>query len=137
MVNKIKLMKIKGKAFGDNKIPVVDRLFFSVHYPLTDGICKECRPLFVSKTWSVGRVIDFFSKRMKIENNNNVQTAPKLRLFVKDSGCLITHNMDTVMETLIKDQVLLDGDSLVLEYVEPDIVNNCGLVNISPEKYTG
>ncbi|XP_075228810.1 AN1-type zinc finger protein 1-like isoform X2 [Lycorma delicatula] len=136
LVNKIKLMKIKGKAFGDNRIPETDRVFFLVYYPYTEGTSKESRPLFVSKTWSVGRAIDFFAKRMKVENNNNVEDAPKLRLFLKDSGNLITHQMDTVLETILNDQVIINGDSLVIEYVEPDIVNQCAFIQISSEKYS-
>lgn len=139
LANKIRLMKIKGKAFGDNKVPVVDRLFFNVHYPLVNDVSKEARALFISKTWTVGRAIDFFAKRMKVENNNNVQDAPKLRLFIKENGLLVTNEMDTVFEALVKDQIIIDGDSLVLEYVKPNIAesNDFESVTISSEKYTG
>lgn len=46
--NKIRLMKLKGKSVGDNKIPVADRVFFTVHAPSGNS-----RPLFVSKDWTV------------------------------------------------------------------------------------
>lgn len=45
-------MKIKGKAVGDNKIPTTDRIFFTVHPPLSNPT-QTSRPLFVSKTWTV------------------------------------------------------------------------------------
>lgn len=55
--NKIRLMKMKGKSVGDNKIPVADRVFFTVHPPSGNS-----RPLFVSKSWTVSNNLYMFLK---------------------------------------------------------------------------
>lgn len=48
---------MKGKSVGDNKIPVADRVFFTVHPPSGNS-----RPLFVSKSWTVSNNLYMFLK---------------------------------------------------------------------------
>lgn len=115
---KVRLMKIKNKAFGDNKIPIDNRLYFSVLPPWIDeNTHYKAVPLFTSKQWSVGRTIDLFSKKLKVDNKNNEVNEPKLRLFKLSDGSLISKTTDVLMESLI-DSVIVNGDSLILNYVK-------------------
>lgn len=129
--NKIRLMKLKGKAVGDNKIPVADRVFFTVHPPSGNS-----RQLFVSKNWTVGRSLDFFAKKLNTENNNAKPGCPKLKVFCKEERLALDTN--ATMGTLIEKNVICDGEPLVIEYVTAETVctNEDGnelLVNI--DKY--
>lgn len=116
-------MKIKGKALGENKIPVVDRIYFALQPPLISEN-TDYKPLsvFTSKQWSVGRTIDLFSKKLKVINKNNEINEPKLRLFKLSDGKSIAKTTDVLMETLI-DSVIINGDSLILNYVEEKNIN--------------
>lgn len=124
MAQKIRLMKIKGKALGDGKIPTDNRIYFSVHPPsINENPDLKPAPLYTSKEWSVGRTIDLFSKKMKVPNKNNEANEPKLRLFKLSDGSLISSTTDIIMANLI-DKSILNGDSLVLNYVSDDILKN-------------
>lgn len=129
-------MKIKNKALGDNKIPTDNRLYFSVLPPWIDeNTDYKAMPLFTSKQWSVGRTIDLFSKKLKVDNKNNEVNEPKLRLFKLSDGSLISKTTDILMESLI-DSVLVNGDSLILNYVKANELSDetCIAGNIL-EKY--
>uniref|UniRef100_A0A1B6GBC9 AN1-type domain-containing protein n=1 Tax=Cuerna arida TaxID=1464854 RepID=A0A1B6GBC9_9HEMI len=130
--NKIRLMKIKGKAVGDNKIPTTDRIFFTVHPPLNNS-SQTSRPLFVSKTWTVGRSLDFFAKKLNTENNNAKPGAPKLKIFRKEDGVCLP--MDAVMGTLLQDCLLSDGEPLILEYVTTETVAEVSETLLYADKY--
>lgn len=117
--SKVRLMKLKSKALGDNKVPTNSRVYFAVHPPVLGNDCNyKPQPLFASTSWTVGKSIDVFSKRMRVENKNNEVNEPKLRLFKVSDGSIISLRTDIRMEELINSGVLLDGDSLILEYVD-------------------
>lgn len=121
---KVRLMKIKNKALGDNKIPSDNRLYFSVLPPWIDENSDyKPVPLFTSNQWSVGRTIDLFSKKLKVVNKNNEVNEPKLRLFKMVDGLLLAKTTDVLMETLIN-SVIVNGDSLILNYVKPEELND-------------
>ncbi|XP_065199729.1 AN1-type zinc finger protein 1-like [Planococcus citri] len=124
MAQKIRLMKIKGKALGDGKIPADNRIYFSVHPPATgENSDLKPAPLYTSKDWSVGRTIDLFSKKMKVPNKNNEPNEPKLRLFKLSDGALISSTTDIIMANLI-DKSILNGDSLILNYVSEEVLKS-------------
>lgn len=129
MVQQIRLMKLKGKALGDNKIPTNDRVYFSVHPPMKDNRAIPAIPLFTSKTWTVGRTIDLFAVRLKIENRNDKSNTPKLRLFKLEDGKHLSNQMDSVIGRMVSDGLLFNGDSLILHYV--NVTTNP--VEIEPE----
>lgn len=118
MAQQIRLMKLKGKALGDNKIPTNDRVYFSVHPPIKDNRAIPAVPLFTSKTWTVGRTIDLFAVRLKIENRNDKSNTPKLRLFKLDDGEHLSSQMDRVIGSMVTDGLFFSGDSLILHYVD-------------------
>lgn len=118
MAQQIRLMKLKGKALGDNKIPTTDRVYFSVHPPIKDDCALSAVPLFTSKTWTIGRTIDLFAVRLKIENRNDKSNSPKLRLFKLDDGEHLSNQMDRVVGPMVSDGLVFNGDSLILHYVD-------------------
>lgn len=118
MVQQIRLMKLKGKALGDNKISTNDRVYFSVHPPMKDNHTTPAIPLFTSKTWTVGRTIDLFAVRLKIENRNDKSNTPKLRLFKLEDGEHLSNQMDLVIGRMVTDGLVFNGDSLILHYVD-------------------
>lgn len=131
MAQQIRLMKLKGKALGDNKIPTNDRVYFNIHPPMKNNNAIPAVPLFTSKTWTVGRTIDLFAVRLKIENRNDKSNTPKLRLFKLEDGEHLSNQMDRVIGRMVTDGLLFNGDSLILHYVdtsknpieiEPDIL---------------
>ncbi len=123
LAQKIRLMKIKGKALGENKIPAVDRIYFSVQPPwVNENADYKPSPLFTSRQWSVGRTIDLFSKKLKVVNKNNEMNEPKLRLFRMLDGKLLAKTTEVVMGTLMG-AVVQDGDSLIMDYVKEENLN--------------
>lgn len=135
MENKLRLLKIKGKAVGDFRVSVFDRVFFAVDYPYEANETRETKHFFVSKSWTLGYSIDFFAKRMKLNNNNNLVGASKLLLFLKESGGLISKHMVKRIDTLMKAEALIDGDHLVLEYVPPELIESGYEFKIIPDRY--
>jgi len=118
MAQQIRLMKLKGKALGDNKIPPNDRVYFSIHPPMKDNCVIPAVPLFTSKTWTVGRTIDLFAVRLKIENRNDKSNTPKLRLFKLEDGNHLSNQMDSVIGRMVSDGLVFNGDSLILHYAD-------------------
>lgn len=114
MANKLQLMRIKNKATGSNTIPTSDRVYFNIIFRQNDKIW----PVFVSKTWSVGRIIDAIAVECKLRNNNNKSTEKKLRLFKQDNKQLITKNLSTCMVELLNCGHIIDGETLIIEYVD-------------------
>ncbi|GFR58219.1 AN1-type zinc finger protein 1-like [Elysia marginata] len=73
MAAKISLMKLKGKATGDVGLPQSERVYFNILLPLEAK--KPPLPLFVSKMWSVGRLIDVIADKASITNRNNTSAS--------------------------------------------------------------
>ncbi|XP_001812177.1 AN1-type zinc finger protein 1-like [Tribolium castaneum] len=113
LANKVQLMKIKNKAKGLNSIPTSDRVYFNVTHPETGHVT----PVFVSKIWSLGRAIDAIASECKLRNDNNKSGEKKLRLFKQDSG-EISKNLADGLEKLISDGVIMDGENLIITYVD-------------------
>lgn len=123
-------MKLKGKALGDNKIPTTDRIFFSVHPPMKNNQVIPAVSLFTNTNWSVGRSIDLFASRLKIENNNDKVKSLKLHLFKLNNGAHISNEMNDLFSNLISNETVNNGDSLILNYV--DCTKNH--IEIEPDK---
>lgn len=112
LANKVQLMKIKSKAKGLNSVPTSDRVYFNVTHPETGQVT----PVFVAKTWSLGRAIDAVANECKLRNDNNKSTEKKLRLF-KDQGETLSKNFSDTIEKLVTDGVVMDGENLLITYV--------------------
>ncbi|XP_061197863.1 AN1-type zinc finger protein 1-like isoform X2 [Saccostrea echinata] len=118
---KVALMKMKLHAAGDTKIPEFDRVYFSVVLPGGSVSKGPNKPLFFSKTWSVGRVIDVAADRTSITNTNNTGSPQKLRLFSFDDGSLLP--IDQNIDTLLTNETIFNGGTVILERVTDDVTS--------------
>lgn len=116
-------MRIKNKATGLKTIPPSDRVYFNIQ----NKIKNQLTPVFVSKNWSLGRAIDAIAVELKLQNCNNKAQALKLRLFRKKDFHIVCENLSETLENLLKTDVIIDGDTLILEYVN----NDCVILNLN------
>ncbi|KAM3957135.1 AN1-type zinc finger protein 1 [Aphomia sociella] len=146
--SKIHLMRIKQKAIGPKTIPASDRVYFAVAKPKNmdpknvkiikdasnlsniesitlDPDLKDTVPLYISSKWSLGRAIDSICDSCNIKNDNNKTGKTKLRLFRQlDNYCISPLKMDVEIGNLIEKEVLIEGDKLVIEYIDSEDLNN-------------
>lgn len=112
---KVQLMKLKMKSRGAASLPLEERLYFRVFLPLEAK--KDPVGVFVSQKWSLGRVIDAVAETGGVDNRNNVDQAPKLRLFRFQDGTNLCSLIDLAQPIgeLLSAEHAFNGDSLVLE----------------------
>ncbi|XP_066992532.1 AN1-type zinc finger protein 1 [Anabrus simplex] len=115
--NKVQLMRLKSKATGSKAIPSEDRVYFLVLPPLSTKSMGKA--VFVSRQWSVGRVIDAVADICGVSNRNNCLQAPKLRLFSQADGRIVCSSLEKKLDDLLTTEVLYNGEKLILEYVSP------------------
>ncbi|OQR79078.1 AN1-type zinc finger protein-like [Tropilaelaps mercedesae] len=112
---KVKLMKLKMKAFGDKGLPPEERVHFEIK--LLDGSQK---PFFFSKVWTIGRCLDFICCIEGILNNNNRANAKRLLLLRADQTAegSAPSPLDTTLSLndLMKNQSVQEADMLILAY---------------------
>jgi hypothetical protein len=108
-------MRLKGKATGFKGIPVSDRVYFLIYPPST--VPQKSKAVFVAKQWPVGRVIDSAAEVCNIPNRNNQTSAIKLRLFHQHNGQMLCTEMERKLEQLLNEGTVMDGETLILEYV--------------------
>ncbi|TRY61983.1 hypothetical protein TCAL_10715 [Tigriopus californicus] len=112
---KVQLMKLKMKSQGVKSVPVEDRLHFKVIWPLA----KSQPPVgvFVSQQWSLGRVIDAVAEVGGVDNQNNVDKAPKLRLFRFQDGTNLSSLLELAQPVgeLLAQEHVFNGDTVILE----------------------
>lgn len=107
---KVALMKIKMNAIGENSVPPDDRIYFSVTLPNTNIV----KNYYFSKTWTIGKLVDYVSSIENMTNLNNVATAKKLKLFRDDMKYY--YPMHNTIEELIHTKAIFDGQSAILKY---------------------
>ncbi|CAH3139182.1 unnamed protein product, partial [Porites lobata] len=117
---KVTLMKIKMKATGDPSVPQDERVYLRVLMPL--GNKEREQPMFFSKYWTIGKIIDKIAVAAKLKNENNVNvTEKKLRLINRNTGELLTLQ-DTLEYLLTHDnEPLLNGSTVIMEYVDKNL----------------
>ncbi|XP_028392304.1 AN1-type zinc finger protein 1-like [Dendronephthya gigantea] len=113
---KVALMKMKLHAVGDASTPQEERVFFSILLP-KESMEQKPKPMFFSKKWSIGRIIDQIAKTYKLKNENNQQTSKKLRLFEKSSErqLILGNTLETEMNE--NAETLFSGSELILRYI--------------------
>lgn len=140
-------MRIKQKAIGPKSVPPSDRVYFAIKKPSNmdpkpikiiqeegsitkfesvtlDPDLKDTVPVFISSKWSLGRSIDSICDSCNIKNDNNKVSSVKLRLFRQlDSYCISPIKMDVEVSELMKAEVLLEGDKLVVEYIDSNVTS--------------
>ncbi|XP_073233795.1 AN1-type zinc finger protein 1-like isoform X2 [Porites lutea] len=117
---KVALMKIKMKAIGDPSVPQDERVYLRVLMPL--GNKEREQPMFFSKYWTIGKIIDKIAVAAKLKNENNVNvTEKKLRLINRNTGELLT--LQDTLEYLLAhdDEPLLNGSTVIMEYVDKNL----------------
>ncbi|KAJ8041389.1 AN1-type zinc finger protein 1 [Holothuria leucospilota] len=117
MAAKVALMKMKTHAQGESGIPQLERVYFEVQMPRRSSL--KPGPFFVSSSWSVGRIVDWLATKQKLENNNHLKNADKLKLFHPDTRTALP--MEAKMKSLLESDQhpLFSGGQIILEYI-PD-----------------
>lgn len=110
---KVQLMKLKMKSKGQTSLPEPERVYFLVHPPQESG--KVASGYFVSRLWSVGKVIDTLADLTGTKNENNISSARKLNIERKD-GSKVSEAMETTISQLLESEVVFNGDTILLEY---------------------
>ncbi|XP_021373510.1 AN1-type zinc finger protein 1-like [Mizuhopecten yessoensis] len=118
---KVVLMKLKMHAVGDKGIPQDSRVFFLVYLPKDSK--QKTKPMFFSKTWTVGRVIDSVADFNNIVNTNNTGSKQKLRMFLHSCGTLL--DTEASLELCLQQETLYNGSSVIVESVATD----CSQIN--------
>jgi hypothetical protein len=108
-------MRLKGKAIGLKGIPTSDRVYFLIYPPLT--VPQKSKAVFVARQWPIGRVIDSAADHCNVPNRNNQTAARKLRLFHQHNGQMLCAEMDRKLEQLLNEGTVMDGETLIFEYV--------------------
>lgn len=141
-------MRIKQRAVGPKSVPASDRVYFAIGKPqdmdpkpvkiiddvnnlvkietvTLDPDLKGSVGVFVSSKWSLGRAIDSICDSCNITNDNNKMGNVKLRLFRQlDGYCINPLKMDVEIGDLMKQEVLIEGDKLLIEYIDTAILSN-------------
>jgi hypothetical protein len=102
--------RVKLRAKGDDKVPVEKRFFLETTVKVGKAPLEPI-PLFVSREWTIGRVVDFIATRAKVPNNNNKPGRPKLVLLHCRSGAILPFDIPLA---LLEPEVV-DGDKVVLQ----------------------
>ncbi|XP_013383762.1 AN1-type zinc finger protein 1-like [Lingula anatina] len=135
---KVALMKMKMKAVGDKGIPETEKVYIQVLLP--QGNAEKNCPMYFSKKWTIGRIVDKIAEIAKLKNDNNVAVAKKLRLFDAEEGVILP--MDASLDSLMAPghpeltpglPELCSGSSVIIEYVD----NDCSkLEDVTPYSMT-
>ncbi|ODV61064.1 Cuz1p ASCRUDRAFT_75799 [Ascoidea rubescens DSM 1968] len=135
----IELSKLKTNAKGDPKIPVSSRIYaWVVKIPdfndnnddtknektieefFNKNMNKEIlKPMYFSKTWPVGRVLDYIADELKIKNENNKINDKKFRLsiFRKIRDDEVPKNDDEIVYILPNGRVIKEIRDLDILYI--------------------
>jgi len=111
---KVKLMKMKMHAKGDDKIPADKRFYLEVIFPMGSGV--EPKMMYFDPRWSVGKVLDLIADAGKIENKNHqLKDEGRLHLFSLKTGTPLPN--DKYLDTVGSDS-LQSGDAVMLDTLE-------------------
>lgn len=113
---KVQLMKLKMNSTGSKNILDQDRVYFCVHC----GSKSSSKNVFVDKNWPVGKVVDVLADSCGLENRNNVENAPKLRLYrLKNKQLLVPSDMlGQNLHYFVTNELVFNGETVLLDYEE-------------------
>lgn len=114
---KVQLMKLKQKSLGQGDLPQEERFYLLAFLPKCISVPTQA--VFVSHHWTIGKTIDTIAGLSKVPNRNNITGVDKLVLFRLSDGSRLGSN-DSTLKSLIDDQHLFNGQSLIMEYVPQD-----------------
>ena len=82
---------------------------------------KPCSGVWVSSSWSLGKIVDAVAHILSVPNFNNAGHNDKLKLFRSVDGGSLCEDMSVVLKTLLDKEEVFNGDNLILEYVGADV----------------
>ena len=82
---------------------------------------KPCSGVWVSSSWSLGKIVDAVADLLSVPNFNNAGHNDKLKLFRSVDGGSLCEDMSVVLKTLLDKEEVFNGDNLILEYVGADV----------------
>lgn len=103
---KVALMKLKQKAKGPS-IPLEERIYFYV----TSTETEVTGAFYFSRTWTIGRCVDFSAEILKIKNENNKVDRPMLVLVSPSDEIL---ELDVTLDSLLSSKSVQEADALKL-----------------------
>lgn len=133
---KLRLMKLKAKAAGDHRVPPVDRIYFNCVSPKHQASSENstsggkqasvphnpssttqipCKPVYVSRFWSVGKCLDTIAAQLKVFNDNKTGGPAKLRLYKQDGTRVDKGDLSVILDVLLKEERVYSGENLILE----------------------
>ena len=117
MAAKVQLMKLKQNAEGGAAIAPDQRVYLRVHFPSKKVDNISSKNVFVSKKFSVGKVIDSLAEICQIQNSNNSSKVDKkLRIFRRIDGGIWSNDLTEILETMLDTEKAFNGESIILEY---------------------
>ena len=115
MAAKVQLMKLKMKAQGLKSIPSNERIYFGIK----SSAKEEMVPVFVCSKWPFGRVLDHVLDVLSLKNN---QSETRKLSLIRSIDCqIVTNELDKILEDMLKDEEVFNGEFLTLDYVENSI----------------
>ncbi|GME69573.1 unnamed protein product [[Candida] boidinii] len=81
----LELSQLKKNAQGDPKLSPTQRVHFWIQYIPDDESFDKVKnrvPMYVSKAWPIGRLLDYASDELKIKNENNKTNDSTQRLTI-------------------------------------------------------
>ena len=117
MAAKVAVMKLKMNARGHKGVPATERVYFNVFVKSIDS--ENVVPLFVSSRWTVGKSLDVAADEAKVSNFNHVGDKAQYRLDLVHATSGETLQCDKTIESLMKDDILYNGSSLILAMITP------------------
>lgn len=112
---KVQLMKLKmGSKAGDPGLPQEERVYFLVSPPRE--LARPAAGAWVSRAWSMGRVLDSLAAGLGVTNRNNVSGAEKLGLYRSCDGQSLSREAASLLRELLEREEVFNGDSVLLEF---------------------
>lgn len=110
---KVLLMKLKMKAEGSDAVPMSERVYYNVELPGGAGGSPD-KPMFFSREWSVGKVVDFVAQKNGLRNSNNRPSSGQQLILLDTNGDWV--EMSQPLKSLLN-STLPSGGKMVLKYV--------------------
>ncbi|CDR43885.1 CYFA0S13e00276g1_1 [Cyberlindnera fabianii] len=107
----IEVSKLKTSSKGDSRVPATERIHVWVQVIDDESNLDkiERHPMFVSRSWPLGRALDSLATELKLKNLNNRTTDQSQRLFMFRET---KSDQFEKLETSKRCNILKDGDSL-------------------------
>ncbi|XP_046390849.1 uncharacterized protein LOC124159228 isoform X2 [Ischnura elegans] len=116
MANRLRLMRLKSRAIGDptTSVPISSRAHFDVFPPSSETSAASSVPVYVSKSWSLGRATDAVERILKPP----MKSGQRVRLYVHSNKMPVGNDMSQTVGSIIESGSLVDGETLLLEFIE-------------------